>query len=328
MRYLLPAVVFALSLPVIPALAQSGQNGPVKSRVFEFTYAGAVKDLTPGQEVSVWLPLAQSTMEQQVELVSKKLPGNHIVGQETQYGNQSIFFKAMAGADGRVPFEIVYRVKRHEVRTNVNGNVTFKPKPDEKLTRFLEPDKLVPISGKPLELIKDKKLPTDKFQAAKALYDLVNEHMKYDKSGKGWGRGDAEWACDSKFGNCTDFHSLFIALARGHKIPSKFEMGFPIPEKRGAGTVGGYHCWAWFLANGKGWIPVDISEANRFPEKKEYYFGNLSEDRVQFTTGRDIDLEPKQSGPALNYFIYPYVELNGQPYPLEKIDRTFAYKDL
>jgi hypothetical protein len=38
----------------------------------------------------------------------------------------------------------------------------------------------------------------------------------------------------------------------------------------------------------KGWVPVDISEANRNPELKEYYFGNLTEDRVRFTTGRDI----------------------------------------
>ena len=60
--------------------------------------------------------------------------------------------------------------------------------------------------------------------------------MKYSKEGKGWGQGDSVWACDSKFGNCTDFHSLFISLARGNKIPAKFEMGFPIPPKRGEGA--------------------------------------------------------------------------------------------
>src|SRR5262249_8495557 len=150
------------------------------------------------------------------------------------------------------------------------------------IDRFLEADKLVPISGKPLELLKDKKLPEDQFASARELYDVVNQHMKYSKEGKGWGRGDSVWACDSKFGNCTDFHSLFISMARAKKIPAKFEMGFPIPSKRGEGTVPGYHCWAWFLPEGKGWIPVDISEANRNPDMKAYYFGNLTEDRVQF----------------------------------------------
>src|SRR6185369_7554919 len=124
--------------------------------------------------------------------------------------------------------------------------------------------------------------------------------------------------CESKFGNCTDFHSLFISLARGNKIPSKFEMGFSIPAKH-KGAIPGYHCWAWFMPNADGWIPVDISEANRFPDMKKYYFGNLTEDRVQFTTGRDITLDPPQSGPALNFFVYPYVEVDGQPYPQEKI---------
>jgi transglutaminase-like putative cysteine protease len=160
------------------------------------------------------------------------------------------------------------------------------------------------------------------------LYDVVNGHMEYRKDKPGWGQGDAVWACDSKFGNCTDFHSLFISLARAQKIPSKFEMGFSIPEKHGDGLVGGYHCWAWFLPDKKGWVPVDISEANRHPKMQEYYFGNLTEDRVQFSTGRDIELVPPQAGPPLNFFVYPYVEVDGQPYPAEKVARTFSYKDV
>ena len=37
--------------------------------------------------------------------------------------------------------------------------------------------------------------------------------MRYDKSGTGWGHGDVLYACDAKKGNCTAFHSLFIAMA-------------------------------------------------------------------------------------------------------------------
>jgi uncharacterized protein (TIGR03000 family) len=300
-----------------------------KSRSFLFTYAGAVKDLEPGQEANVWLPVPSNTLEQTVDIVSKKLPANGSFYNEKQYGNKALFFTAKADKEGKVPFDVVFRVTRQEVKTDVRANVTLEPRSTDDVSRFLEPDKLVPIGGKPLDLIKDKKLsPNDKFAAAKVLYDVVNNHMKYSKEGKGWGRGDAVWACDSKFGNCTDFHSLFISMARGNQIPSKFEMGFSMPAKRGAGSVSGYHCWAWFMPNGKGWIPVDISEANRFPEMKEYYFGSLTEDRVQFTTGRDIDLEPRQKGPALNFFIYPYVEVNGQAYAQDKITRAFSYLDV
>ncbi|MCI0380277.1 MAG: transglutaminase domain-containing protein [Gemmataceae bacterium] len=299
-----------------------------KERTFLLTYSGAVKDLKPGQKAEIWLPAPTDTDEQQIEIVTKTLPENGSFHTEKQYGNKMLHFAGTANEAGKIPFEIAYRVTRKEVKTNFKANLTLKPRPDEPLGRFLEPDKLVPISGKPLDLIKDTKLPGDQFAAAKVLYDVVNTHMKYDKSGKGWGRGDSEWACDSKFGNCTDFHSLFISMARGNKIPSKFEMGFPVPPKRGNGPIGGYHCWAWFMPEGKGWIPVDISEANRFPQMKDYYFGNLTEDRVQFTTGRDINLEPRQKGPALNFFIYPYVEVDGQPYALEKVDRSYAYQDV
>ena len=300
----------------------------IKERTFLFTYAGAIKDLKPGKTANVWLPVAVSGPEQQVTIKSQKLPGKPKIHTEKQYGNTMLYFQAKANDKGEIPFEIVYEVQRKEVRTDLSANLVLKPAANENLARFLEPDAKVPIVGKPLELIKDKKVPKDQFAAAKVFYDIVNNHMKYSKEGKGWGQGDSVWACDSKFGNCSDFHSLFISMARGNKIPSKFEMGFPIPTKHGAGAVGGYHCWAWFLPNQKGWIPVDISEANRHPELKEYYFGNLTEDRVRFTTGRDINLEPRQKGPALNFFIYPYAEVNGQPYPQEKIERRFAYEDV
>lgn len=301
-----------------------------KSRAFLFTYAGALKDLKPGQEAEVWLPVPVSTTEQEVEISSKTLPADGSFSQEKEYGNKALHFKAKAGKDGTIPFEVTYRVTRREVKTDVKSNATLQPRPNDKIERFLQADKLVPITGKPLELIKGKTLPTtDHFAAAKVLYDTVNGHMKYSKEGKGWGTGDSVWACDSKFGNCSDFHSLFISMARGNKIPAKFEMGFPLPPKRGAGPVAGYHCWAWFMPDGgsKGWVPVDISEANRYPEMKDYYFGNLTEDRVQFTTGRDINLEPRQKGAPLNFFIYPYAEVGGQTYPQEKITRSFSYRD-
>jgi transglutaminase-like putative cysteine protease len=232
----------------------------------------------------------------------------------------------MPDKDGSLALSLTIKVTRREVKTDA-GNFR-KPGDQERIERFLQADKLVPITGRPLELLKERKLDKDQFKVAKAIYDLVNGHMKYSKVGEGWGNGDAVWACDSKFGNCSDFHSLFISLIRSQNIPAKFEIGFPIPSKRGEGKVGGYHCWAWFLPDKKGWVAVDISEANRNPELRDYYFGNLSEDRVQFTTGRDIDLVPRQIGPALNFFVCPYVEVDGRPLTADQVKTSFSYRDL
>jgi transglutaminase-like putative cysteine protease len=295
-----------------------------KSRTFQFTYAATLTGLKPNQEARIWLPVPSSNDEQDATIVSKELPGECKIDKESKSGNQMLYLKVKADADGKVPLKVVYKVTRRELK----GEAIKATEEDAAvIARFLKADAKVPIDGKPLELLKGKELPKDQMAAAKMMYDVVNGHMRYSKEGTGWGRGDSVWACENGYGNCSDFHSLFISLARAQKIPAKFEIGFPLPEKRGTGEIAGYHCWAKFRPEGKGWIPVDISEANKNPKLKDYYFGNLTEDRVAFSSGRDLDLVPKQDGDPLNFFIYPYVEVDGKEYPQEKIQRKFAFKD-
>ena len=172
-------------------------------------------------------------------------------------------------------------------------------------------------------MIKGKKTDLEK---ARAIYDYTLATIKYDKSGEGWGRGDILYACDAKRGNCTDFHAVFIGFCRAAGIPARFEIGFPLPEKRGSGEISGYHCWAEFYLNGYGWVPVDVSEAWKRPEKREYFFGGNDENRVLFSIGRDIVLRPQQQSTPLNYFIYPYVEADGKP--LTAVKKELYFKDL
>jgi len=318
--------VLVLCLFALPAWvvsnAPAGHFAPEpRSRTFQFTYAATVTGLKPDETARIWLPVPQTTEEQDVSLITA--PKDAKLTTETKFGNKMYYLEAKADADGKIPVEMAFLVKRKEVK----GERPLSAEDKARLADFLKPDSKVPIDGKPLDLIKDKKLPDDQTDLARLLYDVVNAHMRYSKEGQGWGRGDSAWACESGYGNCTDFHSLFISLARAEKIPAKFEIGFPIPEKHGSGEVAGYHCWAKFRPEGKGWLAVDISEANKNPKMKDYYFGNLTEDRVTFTTGRDLELSPKQDGEPLNFFIYPYVEVRGKPYPQEKILRKFSYTD-
>ncbi len=118
---------------------------------------------------------------------------------------------------------------------------------------------------------------------------------------------------------------LFISLARAEGIPARFEIGFPVPSGT-EGTIPGYHCWAEFYVKGWGWVPVDISEAWKDPKKHDYFFGSLDANRVQFSVGRDLTLQPKQEGGPLNYFIYPYVEVDGKPF--EGIEKRFSYQEV
>jgi len=162
---------------------------------------------------------------------------------------------------------------------------------------------------------------------ARAIYDYIVNTMTYDKTVPGWGNGDTERACDVAKGNCTDFHSLFMSLARAEGIPARFVIGFPLkPEAEG--TVPGYHCWAEFYAPDRGWIPVDASDASRStdPKRREYLFGHLDPDRIEFTVGRDLRLDPPPCAETLNYFIYPYAEGDGRA--LTPVAIRLEYKNL
>jgi hypothetical protein len=50
------------------------------------------------------------------------------------------------------------------------------------------------------------------------------------------------------------------------------------------------------------------------------------DNRVFFTFGRDIRLSPLQKGGPLNYFIYPYAELDGKPF--SALQSHFSFRDI
>ncbi|MEM7309357.1 MAG: transglutaminase-like domain-containing protein [Planctomycetota bacterium] len=183
---------------------------------------------------------------------------------------------------------------------------------EDELRAALEPDTYVPLDGKVAAVAGSLATADDPAATARALYDHTLERMRYEKPvGGSWGRGDAEWACDSRHGNCTDFHSYFLGLARVKGIPARFEMGFSVPARGDEASVGGYHCWAFFW-DGERWVPVDISEADKHPERAEFYFGALDPDRVTMTGGRDLVLDPPAAQGPLNFFVYPYAEVDGK----------------
>jgi len=72
-------------------------------------------------------------------------------------------------------------------------------------------------------------------------------------------------------------------------------------------------------------VPVDISEAWKDQNKKDYFFGANDVNRVQFSMGRDLVLNPAQAGEPLNYFVYPYVEVDGKKW--ENVANQFSFAD-
>jgi transglutaminase-like putative cysteine protease len=308
--------VFALA---VSAVAQ-------ESRHFTFHYAVTVKNISRGEKIRVWIPAAQSDAYQEVRIISAKgdLPLKKT--SETKYGNQ-IYYAETSSAQTELHFDIEYEVIRRERVVLEQSAVHVAPVALSSAERRqdLQPDVLVPVTGLPADLaVKVTQGQTLALEKARAIYDYVFTTMRYDKTGTGWGHGDVLYACDAKKGNCTDFHSLFIAMARSQGIPARFEIGFPLPPDKHSAEIAGYHCWSDFYIEGKGWIPVDISEAWKHPEKRDYFFGSHDMNRMQFSMGRDLRLTPPQEGKPLNYFVYPYVEVDGREYPNVSLDFSFS----
>ena len=324
----------AFACAIAPAAVETPSSVSVRTnapqRDFEFTYITRIPALPANARISrIWIPVPQSDNYQTVSDLKIETPFSYFRQRDAEYGNEYLYLQIpAANVTEPVEVRVSFHVARQEHRVAFDGptliaNASVEARPA--LQRFLQPDRYVPLQGIIAELsAQETRGIRDPLAKARAIYDYVLATMRYDKSGTGWGNGDAIWACTAKRGNCTDFHSLFIGMMRAAGIPARFEIGFPLPADQHDGTILGYHCWAQFYVEPYGWIPVDASEAWKHPDKKDYFFGGHDFNRLQFTVGRDIRLNPPQQGDPLNYFIYPYAEVDGKPFAVEP---KFSFRD-
>lgn len=295
--------------------AYSNVASPPKSRAIELEERVKVSVPTGAREIRLWIPKPPDGASQSVKLVGIQSSLPHQIVSEPEFGNETVFLKT--GRPSKPELEVIlrYQITRRPQESYREGR---KPSNVDLLPRGL-----LAVNEEIREIAKEEtKGISDPLEKGRALYRYVLKRMAYDKSGEGWGRGDSIYACRIGKGNCTDFHSLFMALAMESGIPAQFQMGFSLPEAK-EGIVNGYHCWAEFYTEKSGWIPVDISEAWKNPKRADYYFGHLDTSRVLVSTGRDIRLSPSQKGPLLNFLSRPYAEVDGKPFYGVEFTRNF-----
>lgn len=301
-------------------LAMPGMPRP---REIKLTYLARLPQIPQNvKEVSVWIPLAKTRAEQQILRREIRSPVPYTVEKDPDYGNDILHLTLKPSLPQPVEISVDY----HAVLLGRDGaSLDPRPTPNE-LPRHLKPHGLLIIDtqvrARTAEAVAGKVTLLAK---ARGIYDHVIQHMVYDKTTPGYGRGDTARACQVGKGNCTDFHSLFISMARAEQIPSRFKIGFVIPPES-SGRIPGYHCWAEFYADGKGWVPLDASEAWKHRERVDYYFGAHDPNRFLISTGRDIQLVPTPKNGPVNILFYPYVEMDGQPVP--GVETEFQFQDL
>lgn len=321
-RYFSLLILF-LTLPNLHAHAAD------HDRTFSITYRAEITEIPDtAQRVALWLPMPRSHRDQIVREIDIQSSHRYQIVTDEVYKNRYVYIEI----DGEEPITAL----TEKPWLSFSATVTRKTidaldtpytmhNPGGELSRFLNPAVLIPLDGPIItEAKKSVGEETDPLKQARLLYNHILSTVSYDKSGDGWGRGDALYACDTRTGNCTDFHSLFIGEARSLEIPARFIMGFPVPTNASNGTITGYHCWAEFYTHDKGWVPIDASEAQQDSTRKKELFGGLDPNRIEFAIGRDIHL-PKSELPPKNYTIYPHFEINGKK--SDNVTWSLSYED-
>ena len=336
-------------------------NNDNNTRQFEFSYSVTFESAN-GKKFEAWIPYPQSNEVQNISNIQIDTDLNYEILDESKHGNKYVYLYSLEGLESDSDFKLSCDVDRMEnlsvnfsnvdhlnylegssqvivgsVFDNVisenslsadnmrnvydyvlNGMHYGKPtdNKDSKNYKYIHGGKN-PNTGK-------EWLPNDITYGRKKVTkdELVKSQNKSKKYA--YGNGNSLYACDIGVGNCTDYHSYFISLSRTLDVPARFHMGFPIP-KGDEGKVGGYHCWADYYKDDKGWTPVDISEADKAPEKSDYFFGAICQNRVEFMVGRDFDLKNYDGG-KVNIFIYPLVELDDRK--SDDFSKSFYYKNI
>lgn len=318
MKSVIALALLSIVLPVFAAAPTERNIG--------FTYTIPPADFPSEEAVDIYIPLPTDSAGQKVvtQVLQSSVPGT--IGHDTVHGNRYLHLHRPAGSSEPLSASLYWTVDRSFIATH--GPRTL---PESARQESLAPDTLVPVDHEILAPILEEVHALRKDDTpestARAIYDWVVDNVEYKKVGTGWGNGDTFWACNERYGNCTDFHALLISLARTEGIPARFEIGFPIPTDRDSGEIKGYHCWVQLYLPGQGWIPIDASEAAKHPEQRELLYGGQPADRIFFTVGRDLVVSKASAQQPLNYFIYPYVEVGGKPWE-GKVPVIFSFEDL
>ena len=302
---------------------KSTRQVDLKEKQGKMTFDITIRTNETSENVRLWIPYPVSNDNQNIENITIK--GNYDysgIYREAENGNM-ILYAEWYNPQEFPNLNFSFDIWRSEI--------FLKSFPTEEgvlpidVEKFLLPTMLGPTDG----IVKENADEITEglntiLSKATAIYDYLIEHGERDPNLNFCGEGDVCELLQLLKGKCVDFSSVFVALARSSGVPSKEILGTRISKN--GDITGAYHCRAEFYLPNYGWVPVDPSDVAKLMlnedleiddpkvvEARDYYFGAQTETYVDLSTGRDIILNPEQEAGPLNYFMYPYAEVNGEP---------------
>lgn len=325
------AVVFSLA-PFQPVSA-AGDPASVSG---EMSFDITVDAPADAKVAKLWVPYPGDNIYQDIGKV--RISGNYSyqgIYREKDTGNLMLYAEWTEPVKEQRKLTLTFNATSHlraeKGATQKENNIPVDIQP------FLASSEHIPTTGKIKETA--DKATKGKYNIAgkaRAVYDWVVDNTFRDPNVQGCGIGDVEKMLTQKGGKCADISSVYVAVARAAGVPAREVFGIRIGKDDGVSDMTkGHHCWAEYYLPGAGWIPVDPADVRKAilekklddkgaAEYREKYFQGLDPYRIALATGgRDYLLSPKQDGGPLNYFMYPYAEVDGKP-----LEWLAAQKDL
>lgn len=307
---------------------EQGPQDIKEKRTFTLTDAYTIGPVEEGaDQLRAWLEVPLETRQQTVhEITIDAGDLTYELTEEPQLGNRFLYIEIDNPA-GTYDVVVNSRVTRHSVREPYRDG-----RPDDPNTHYLRETSEVPVNEEMKKLALEEGASGNDRESMRNIYEFVVDHSTYYKANpaeyRSSGSGDieAEYCLYQKQGGCTDFHALYMSMGRSVNIPTRFVIGsFLPPEFEGTDKGVSYHCWAEAYLDGEGWLPLDASYADLWPDLHDFYFGQLDARRVAFSRGRGITLAP-ESNHDVNYFIKGHIELDGDVY--DNWDRKLTFQEV
>ncbi len=331
---MLPRVLLAIlvSIPAFPPSVTADTVGG--TYVMEFDLSRHLCD----EVAQLWIPYPASNGNQRITNIS--VEGDYTesrVYTDTTHETSMLYARWERGAKSR-KLKLVFDAQRKETRC---GSL-----PEEEVAwdrssfaRYLDGTRLLAIDGETKrlsdEITRGKKTVLAR---ARAIYDWCCENTYRDPKTRGCGDGDVCKLLRDPGGKCADLSSIFVALCRASNVPAREVLGIRQAKSDGQDVTRWQHCWAEFYLPGFGWVPVDPADVRKMMLKRNLslddketdqlrrdYWAGVDPYRIKLSTGRDIVLNPKQHGEALNYFMYPFAQIGSRT--LDYLDpESFEYR--
>lgn len=281
----------------------------IKAVELRITCTAEILERPRTRGVKMWIPVPPRDDSQEITGFFARSRFAHKITESSPWGNRMLFLN-MDDVQPGDKITLICKVRRR--RSGVSKDPHERPKMHMEPSEWEKwDDNMIKYAD---EVVGNEK---DPIKIGRKIYEALLVGFKYIH--EACGRGVSSITLEEKAGRCDEFHALFRSLMMYKGVPVKWEQGILLPYPSVMGNSGELEAdcihsrsWVKFYIGHNKWMPVDISEAMTRPELKDFCFGKLPPNRIKMSTGRGLELSPKQEG-IINTFPYAYAESDGIP---------------